>query len=235
MDGFLSIPGELRNIIYKQLLVLEDPIDPLSGSKQLLLHTELLYTNKQIYHESVSVLYGHNSFDLAGYDFELLARFLNQIGRNNASYIQCIWLGFPCLRDIEDELTFEDDSSQILTKIQSDCTALKTLMFTPFNTHTMGLELDAIESPEIVTKALSMIDARFRGIASLKEVILEVYEDAPILDIRERIESQGWTINVVEREEEIVWDHDGFSGFGDDNYYNDSSEHEYGTDDNSDF
>jgi hypothetical protein len=235
MAGFLSIPGELRNIIYKQLLVLEYPIDPLFGSTKLLSHTELLYTNKQIYHESVSVLYGQNSFDLAGYDFELLARFLNQIGRNNAYYIQCIWINFPRIRDIEDEVTLEDDSSQILTKIQSDCTALKTLKFTPFTTNAMELELDVIESPKIVTSALSMINARFMGIASLKEVTLEVYEDAPSLDTRERMESLGWTLNVVEQEEEEEWDYDRFSGFGDDNYDDEYSEQEYDIDDDSDF
>jgi hypothetical protein len=56
-----------------------------------------------------------------------------------------------------------------------------------------------------------------RAISSLQEIIVEVYEDGPSADIRMKMESHGWTINVIEQVEE--WDRDrSFSDFDDDDY-----------------
>lgn len=52
------------------------------------------------------------------------------------------------------------------------------------------------------------MDARFRAISSLQEIVIEVYGEVPSSGIRRKMESQGWKLNVVEPVEEEEWDID---------------------------
>jgi hypothetical protein len=140
--NFFSLPGELRNKVYHYLLVRGEPIDPWYGDHELALN--LLCVNKTIQHEANSLLYAQNYFDFTASNSERIARFLNRIGRNNASYIQYICIDFPNIRDLEDDINFEDDSASILAKIQSDCTNLMTLITSPESTYAMEGKLDAL-------------------------------------------------------------------------------------------
>lgn len=59
--AFLDLPGEIRNAIYFQLLVLPS----LSVPKHLqhtTLHTSILHTCRKIHHEAEQILYGCNTF-----------------------------------------------------------------------------------------------------------------------------------------------------------------------------
>lgn len=64
--GFLDLPAEIRNDIYRQVLVQEEPVDfPLStSSDRPNLSAALLATCRQINEEAAQILYGDNRFVL---------------------------------------------------------------------------------------------------------------------------------------------------------------------------
>lgn len=66
--GFLSLPPEVRNIIYRLLLVRQGAVDKRgrtfwSASKPQL-STQLLRTCRRIHHEAITILYGENTFKI---------------------------------------------------------------------------------------------------------------------------------------------------------------------------
>lgn len=230
--NFLSLPGELSNKIYNHLLVREEPIDPWGDHG---LELNLCLANKTIHRETESVLYGQNSFDLSSSNSRLLVGFLNRIGRDKAKHVRCLRINFPNIRYTEDDVSLEDDSVLILKKIQSECSDLKTLI-----TSLPGLillSLDALNNPRIIAKALELVDARFKAISSLQEVIAEVYGENITADTRMKMESFGWIVNVTEPEEEGDWDYGrDFSDLVDDIYFDGyDAEDDYDVDNDSDF
>jgi hypothetical protein len=239
--NFLSLPSELRNNIYEQLLVLQEtvkfPIKPwLAPSQAQALTPGLLRANKTIHLEASSILYGQNYFDFTSTS-ENVTSFLEQIGHNNASYILYICVDFPefhCL-DLH-EITFEDDSVRILAKILSHCTNLIKLRTSLHSTNAMEVRLEALDYPKIVAEGLALVDARFRAISSLQEIIVEVYEDGPSDYIRREMKNHGWTIRAIEYVEEPDFDRF-FSDTEDDDYRydDDSGGDDYDIDDDSDF
>jgi hypothetical protein len=135
------------------------------------------------------------------------------------------------------DVTLEDDSVRILVKIQSDCTKLGTLTTSLQSTNAMEVKPDALDYPKIVAEALALVDARFRAISSLQEIIVEVYEDGPSDHIRREMKNHGWTISATEYVEESDFDRS-FSDIEDDDYRyddDDSGGDDYGIDDDSDF
>ena len=206
--NFLSLPSEIRNNIYEQLLLLQEPIVcptcPWLGHSQLRALTPgLLLANKTVHREASSVLYGQNRFNFTMCTSEHVASFLEQIGRNNAHYIWYICVDFPEFRCLDlHDVTIGDDSIRILAKIQSECNKLGTLTTSLHSTNAMELELDALDSPKIVAQAIALVDARFRAISSLQEIIVEVYEDGPSDHIRREMKSHGWTISATKHVEE---------------------------------
>ena len=216
--NFLSLPSELRNSIYEILLVHQQPIicptHPwIKQSPPLALTPGLFRTNKIIHYEASSMLYSMNRFDFTKCPPEVVVRFLEQIGRKNASYILHISLDFPKLCDLElHQVNIEDDSIHILTKIQSDCVNLATLTTSLDSTNAMEVNLRALNYPKIVAEVLTLVDAGFRAILSLQEIIVKVYKDGPNDDIRRDIRREmklhGWTISATEYEEQSDFDFD---------------------------
>jgi hypothetical protein len=213
MTNFLSLPGELRNKIYAQVLVLEESIDPWSWSQKLALNPTLLCANKAISLEASSLLYAQNGFDFTKYEFERVAEFLDKIGRHNTKHIRRVYIDFPHIED-DATLDLEDHSNRVLAKIRSECVNLSTVITSLGSTNAMELKLDAFDSPKLVDKALALVDAQLRAILSLKEVIVEVYEDGPSADIRRKMEAYGWSMKTNGQPEE--WYSDG--SFGDYEY-----------------
>ncbi|KAL2817744.1 hypothetical protein BDW59DRAFT_175374 [Aspergillus cavernicola] len=251
--NFLGLPGELRNKIYTHLLVREEPITPWYHDNELA--PNLLRANKTIHHEAKSLLYGRNCFDLTGGSFQLISQFLNQIGCHSATHIQCICIDFSIICDVENRVRseeghfrleerdfrfeevnfrFEDESSSILANIQNACTHLTTLITSPRSTYTLELNLE-FNSPKIVAKALALLDARFRAITSLQEIIVEAFDEGPSDDIRREMASYGWTVKIVEVEpaEESVSDR--FPDYFDDDDDDDDYDDDYEIDNDSDF
>jgi hypothetical protein len=234
--NFLSLPSELRNNIYEQLLVLREPIasptNPwLRQSQVQALTPGLLRANKTVHLEASSMLYAQNCFDFTMCTSEDVTSFLEQIGHKNASYILSICIDFPNFHYLDlHNVTFGDDSVRILAKIQSDCTRLVTLTTSLHSTNAMEVRLDALDYPTIVAEGLALVDARFRAISSLQEIIVEVYEDGPSDQIRREMKNLGWIISATEYVEESDFGRS-FSDIDDDYRYAD----DYDIDDDSDF
>lgn len=202
--NFLNLPAELRNEIYLYLLVRREPIDPWNGDNGLL--PNLLSTNTKILYEARSLLYGDNCFDFSGWRSELIPQFLDDIGFVNASHIRCIRIDFPELRGLNDKASLGVNSLDILEKIQCYCTNLNRAIITSESTDAMEYRLDSYDSPNICAKAFALVDAHFREMRSLQDIVVEVYEEGPSLDIRKKMKSHGWILNVVEEPvEEVEW------------------------------
>jgi hypothetical protein len=188
----------------------------------------LLRANKTVHHEASSLLYAQNRFDFATATPEDLASFLRTIGDNNANSIRHICVDFPSLRDLEPgNVTLEEGSDGILANIQSACANLRTLTTSLSSTHAMELGLDALDNPNIVTEALTLVNTRFRAISSLQNIIVEVYDDGPSGYIRRKMENHGWTVSTIEYVEE--WGSDRSFGDSEDDW-----DHDYGYDDDDD-
>jgi hypothetical protein len=206
--NFLSLPSELRNNIYEQLLILHEPIDIRPHWCWLFppgtLHPKILLANKTVHREASSLLYAQNCFDFSGCGSEKAITFLYQIGRKNASHIRSIEIYFPSFYALGDpDVIITDDSIRFLTSIKSNCTNLSTLKISLGSVNYMLLRLDALDSPRSVSKALALLDTQFRAISSLKEVIFEVYEVLLSGDIRRKMESNGWTVQIKDEIEEL--------------------------------
>ena len=51
--------------------------------------------------------------------------------------------------------------------------------------------MHALDSPRVAAEALALVDARFKAISSLKEIIVNVYNEPPSFDLREKIRGCG--------------------------------------------
>jgi len=221
--NLLSLPGELRNAIFQQLLMDQEPINPRNRPcLPQALTPELLRVNKAIHHEASSLLYTQNCFDFTTCDSEDLISFLSQIGRNNASRIRHFYIDFPDIPNLgTDNVTLGEDCVRVLAGIQSECTNLSTIRTSLRSTNATALKLDALDKPHIVAEALALVDTHFRAITSLQQIIVEVYEDGPSAALRRVMESHGWTLNVTEQADEFRFIC-GNEDDDDDDYYNDT-------------
>lgn len=252
--NFLSLPRELRNLIYAYVLVNEEYIDigtwihhPLSS--------QLLRTNKMIHDEATEMLYTHNRFNFTVcYPDDLLLSFLDQIGSDNSKHIRHIRIDFPTFQYLDPgDVTLTDLSVCILEKLKDCCGNLRTLTTSRRSTSNMERRLDNLDHPKVVTEALKLVDARFRAISSLREksspdhdsgyavlsIIVEVYENGLNDDIRRKMESHGWILDTAKEVEEE--DYDGsFDGFDYDDFDwgcddGDDDDDDYDIDNDSDF
>ena len=239
-SNFFSLPRELRDRIYELVLLHQELIDPWAGRYGGEKPTpELLHVNKDIHREASSLFYAENRFDFTNGTSEDVASFLRQIGRNNAGYIRHICVDFPKFLNLEpDNVTLDDDSVGILANIRNGCANLSTLTTSLSSTNAMELNLDALDSPKVISEALNLVNTHFRAISFLQKIVVEVYEDGPSDYIRRQMESHRWTISVVEYVEEEDFDRS-FSDFGcdDHSYDSDSDGHDddYDIDNDSDF
>lgn len=230
--SFFSLPSELRNEIYKHVLVCREPISPWSRENQPT--PNLLSTNKTILRETSPLLYGKNCFDLTTWNSEMIPQFYDAIGFVNASHIQGIRINFPEFRELKDQVSLQEDSLHTLEKIQSYCTNLKSLTTNP-TIDIMECQRNSFDSPAKCCRALALVAAQLRRITSLQEIVVEVYEADPSSDIQKTMHSHGWTLKLVEPVEHEEWDDDrGWDDIEDDDYYDDDDE-DYDIDNDSDF
>jgi hypothetical protein len=220
--NFLSLPGELRNKIYEQLLVLEEPITYPgnqwgTGNLSHRLTMSLLLANKTIHREAISLLYAQNQFDFTSCDLEHVAMFIDRIGHDNARYIQHVSIDFPnfsflgtllvpsnlTLKEEEEEEDDDDDddSNHILRIIQTNCNTLRTLTMSLHRSSCTNVMLDILDQPEKAVEALALANDEFRTIRSLSEIIIKVCEEHGPGDlIIGEMKSHGWVIRTTEHE-----------------------------------
>ncbi|KAM7202452.1 hypothetical protein V8F33_002672 [Rhypophila sp. PSN 637] len=184
--GFLSLPSEIRNMIY-EVVVCPGYLCPKfwPGYPRQLTPT-LLRTNKVIHAKASSLLYGQNCFEFKDNSFkpEDIVSFLDQIGTKNTGYIREIIIYFPRFWHLEpDNVTLDNHSSGVLATLQNRCPNLSTITTCLHTTDYME-RLLAYDN-KVATKALKMVNHRFRAIlsSSLQEIFVEVYEQGPSDDI----------------------------------------------------
>jgi hypothetical protein len=89
----------------------------------------------------------------------------------------------------------------MLEMIRDYCTNIATLETLLYTSAEMESRLDAAYSPRAADEALTLVDARFKAIPSLKEVIVNLYDEPPSDYLRKKIHKCGWTIKVIALEE----------------------------------
>lgn len=247
--NFLKLPNELRKRIYGLCLLHEESINPWTYKEEDIfawiaqhqkLPSGLFRANKLIHLEAASLFYGQNHFDFTTANPVDTIEFLSTIGRN-AGFIRRASINFPNVRNLEPgNVTIEESDSSLLAILQSSCANLSTLTTALDSTNEVALKLDALDHPKLITEALKLVNDRFRAIAPLQAIVVEVYENGPSEYIVREMKSNGWTVKEIEYIEEAssdgsVGDLRGYraddDGWEDDYYDND----EYDIDNDSDF
>jgi hypothetical protein len=232
--GFLDLPGEIRNDIYKRLLVAPHRIRLLEDNSGRLvistwkrhyepLCTAVLATNRTIHDEATSVLYGWNRFDLVGILYDsmfrwdlgiqdnLVASFLEQIGQRNASFLNHLYIDFPRAQGKCPDIALSQGGARMLRLIRDSCTHIETLeipagrgIWVEHNLYHDLMDGQGIQD------ALSLADEEFKAIKSLKKVILtlrgEPYGPGVPFLIRETISNLGWTIQLPQAQTNTAYD-----------------------------
>ncbi|KAH9807340.1 hypothetical protein Tdes44962_MAKER06376 [Teratosphaeria destructans] len=147
--GFLDLPAELRNEIYRLVFVSEEHFN-FGGPTNFSRGAAFLRTCSQIHAEARSILYGENEFyfnrrtsrygsfwenDWRELGYRSLRHFLKQIGPSNTSLIRHVVFQFedatPCLNPItmshEDRRFVHDDALMSILRHLSDYSQLQTL------------------------------------------------------------------------------------------------------------
>ncbi|KAB8212931.1 hypothetical protein BDV33DRAFT_210697 [Aspergillus novoparasiticus] len=206
--GLLSLPIELRNDIYRQVLAVPHPLFLFQDSgcpiesfaperpNQWL---ALLYTNRQISEEAKAVLYSSNKFALeeaTKRQGSLLKSFLDCIGSVNANSLSYLQMNFPATERADGqmgEIKLREDGMQTLRLLQEQCTNLKTL-----ETLIHGPNCSLITDKEIdirtLRDALQDIDTQLRAIGSLDRIIVRFSSGSPAPPTTEFMQELGWIV-----------------------------------------
>jgi hypothetical protein len=203
--GFLSLPIEIRNIIYERVLAVPHPLYVFqdTGSRVEIFAPEkphewlgLLFVNRQISEEARTVLYGVNHFHFMETTPRLLASFLNLVGNINAGLLSRLSIKFPTLeisKARSEEIRIHTDSLQSLQLLQQRCIKLTTLEALVYNSSEVITDDRDTQS---VRDAFAEINAQFRCIRSLKEIIVRVYTKPLSPSIRALMKELGWVIVI---------------------------------------
>jgi hypothetical protein len=98
----------------------------------------------------------------------------------------------------------QEDSIKTLELIRHNCTGIAILETSLRDTVRLECADYRLDSSPIAAEALDLLDARFKAISSLKEVIVDVhiYDDEGLSDdLRKKMRDWGWTIKVTKLEE----------------------------------
>lgn len=202
--GLLELPGEIRNQIYRHTLTCETIIDVQNGGRAAGgITPSLLRTNRRIHREALPFLYGENRFALLALDrakAEEIFRFLEKIGPHNARHIQCVQICHPIFRNLGDDAKLDENCIRLLSRLQSQCLNLKTLMICPDTTDfVIRLQLAPLVpvNPMYITESLSSFDHRLKTML-LEEIVVQVYRDTPLQEFLRAMEPRGWRIDVLD-------------------------------------
>lgn len=208
--SFLDLPPEIRNEIYKYLVVQEEiiccvmksllelpPAKWKATKRSLLVHVNILRVNKVINHEAKFLLYSQNRFEFINL-FRFGARFeefLKGIGPKNASYIQHLKIIFPMFDYSACDVTFKWDYTRMVKQISKECTDLQTLELDLGVEQWWELQRRTPERHGLVLAALRLLDTRLRKVQSLKEIrIVADPSYFPDASIKREMEKLGWVV-----------------------------------------
>ena len=94
----------------------------------------------------------------------------------------------------------EEDSISTLELICDHYTNIATFETLVYDTFRLEYANYKLNNPPIAAEVLDLLDARFRAISSLKEVIVDVYiydDNGLSDDLRKKMCDYGWTIKVT--------------------------------------
>ena len=144
--------------------------------------------------------------------FSFLTSFLDHIRPQNASFLRHIYFAFPAFDDYHhlESVTLKEDSIRTLERIRDNSTNLATLKTSlRFQTiNIMESAINALDSPRVAAPP-ALIDARFKAISSLKEIIVNVYDKPISCNLREEMRGYRWIIEDTWEESESVGSSDG--------------------------
>ncbi|PQE32483.1 hypothetical protein CJF32_00001246 [Rutstroemia sp. NJR-2017a WRK4] len=91
-------------------------------------------------------------------------------------------------------MTLTGESEAALATIRDYYISLRMLTTEKGTGGSMEVVLTGLNDDRVVAKALELVDERFRAVASLQEIIVEMYEYDPTISVRTEIERRGWRI-----------------------------------------
>jgi hypothetical protein len=204
------LPGDIRNDIYKRVLVVAHPLFLFQDTGSQVVETfaperpvrwlALLYTNRQVHDETSAVLYGLNHFtfmDTTQHQGGLLQSFLNCIGSVNAGLLSHLCINFPVAESVEGQpgkVTLREDDLYSLKLLQEKCTNLTTLETLVHSRNSGRLINASHDDSQFIQEALSQINALLRAISSLKKIIVRSYDGTPTPLVMESMQGLGWVI-----------------------------------------
>ncbi|TPX12844.1 uncharacterized protein E0L32_006724 [Thyridium curvatum] len=179
--AFRNLPPELRDQIYKEVLIHKEPIIVEKGDTQRQPVTVgLLRANKTIHAEASPILYGQNWFDLTDMEADPIIRFFRQIGRRNAAYLRKMLIDFLDI-DITGPLEFTiiDGSVRVMAAIQHHCVNLVSLTVSLLNWQGMD-KIDVrpyiLCGAWLFESALKLLANQMRTIPTLRTMKAVVYD-----------------------------------------------------------
>ena len=207
--SFFSLPREIRNKIYKRVLIVAHPVFLFqdAGSRVETFAPDrpfrwlsLLYTNWQMHNEAIPVLYGMNNFSLVDstpQQVSLLRTFLDCIGSVNAGLLSHLCINFPAAESIEAQpgkVKLRDDSLQTLKLLQEKSTNLTILETFIYGKNSMDLTETDQDNSQFIQDGLAQINTQLQAIPSLNRVIVRILGEPPTLSVIASMQGLGWVV-----------------------------------------
>lgn len=208
--SFFSLPVDIRNNIYRRVLVVSHPIFLFQDSYSQVVETfapdrpfrwlALLYTNRQVHDEACAVLYGLNHFTLVEttqHQGSLLQSFLNCIGTVNAGLLSHLSINFPVAESVQGQtgkVMIREDDLHSLKVLQEKCTNLTTLETIIHSRNSRSVIVPSQVDSQFNRDALSQINTQLKAITSLEKVIVRSYDGTPTRSVMELMQGFGWVI-----------------------------------------
>ena len=150
-------------------------------------------------------------------------------------------MDFPGFAVLETEnVVIEEGDTRVLSTMEHLYTNLSRLTMSVYSTHAAELRLDALDHNGLISEALAKVDRVFRGIQSLREMRVIVYEEAPNDYTRREMTRLEWQIITIPEESEFGGGISDYDDNYDDDYdhrsmFDSISDEDYDIDNDSDF
>lgn len=217
--SLFRLPRQLRDDIYRRVLVVPHPLHLFAdgGARKVQLFAPerpaqhwlaLLSTNRKIRNEASTTLYGAHQFvlvDTSRRQAILLESFLSSIrfvkGSVNVDHLRHLCINFPGVdkgsREAEGSLLWKEDLRG-LKLLREMCGNLATLVTHVHDKNSRGLVVPRGKGDlmllEDTKAALAEVEARFKGIASLKRVVVRLFDGPLKPAVDELMRSFGWVV-----------------------------------------
>jgi hypothetical protein len=208
MIDFFKFPGEIRNKIYEELLVVPDTItiECIFTLGRVFLrvllkrtrpHPAILLANKATNQEATLILYSENQFEFLNRDLASsetnnspLKEFLDYIGPINASFLRHLIINPPGYIYYTNNTMGLGIHNSPLMLIQEKCTSIAIL---EIFLHEAG---DSIYGNE-----LDVLHTHVSSIPSLQEVRVAAHRGVYNAKVLEKMRSWGWIVELIGVEE----------------------------------